>query len=145
MRDDLKAAVRSLRSSKGFTIAALIVLMLGVGATTAIFSVVDAVVLRGLPFDEHDRPVAVGERLRPSGPFAHLDRDPEVLAFVAPQNYLDWAAQQRAFEAIGAIASGWPTLREPDGEPESLGAATRCRRVFRRASGATGDWACLHY
>ena len=54
MRDDLKAALRSRRSSKGFTIAALVVLTLGIGATTAIFSVVDAVVLRGLPFDEHD-------------------------------------------------------------------------------------------
>ena len=120
MRDDLRAAVRSLRSSKSFTTAALIVLTLGVGATTAIFSVVDAVVLRGLPFDEHDRLAAVGERRRPSGQFAPLDRDPESVAFVAPQNYFDWAAQQQVFESIGAIASGWLTLREPGGEPESL-------------------------
>jgi len=95
MRDDLKAAVRSLRSAKGFTIAALIVLTLGIGATTAIFSVVDAVVLRSLPFDEHDRLVAVGERSRLSG---QSDRDPEALGFVAPQNYRDWAAQQQVFE-----------------------------------------------
>ena len=66
MRDDLKAAVRSLASSKTFTAVALLVLTLGIGASTAIFSVVDAVVLRGLPFDEHDRLVAVGER-RPPG------------------------------------------------------------------------------
>jgi putative ABC transport system permease protein len=120
MRDDLNAALRSLRSSKGFTIAALIVLTLGIGATTAIFSVVDAVVLRGLPFDEHDRLVAVGERSRPSPQFAHLDRDPEALGFAAPQNYLDWAAQQQVFESMAAIASGWLTLREPGAEPESL-------------------------
>ena len=62
MRDDLTAAFRSLLSSKAFTTVALIVLTLGIGATTAIFSVVDAVVLRALPFDEHDRLVAVGER-----------------------------------------------------------------------------------
>jgi putative ABC transport system permease protein len=62
MRDDLEVAVRSLLSTRGFTIAALIVLTLGIGATTAIFSVVDAVILRGLPFDEDDRLVAVGQR-----------------------------------------------------------------------------------
>src|SRR5688500_2180423 len=120
MRDDLKAAFRSLRSSKGFTTAALILLTLGIGATTAIFSVVDAVVLRGLPFDEHDRLVAVGERSRPSGAVAPLDRDPEALGAVAPQNYLDWAAQQQVFESIAAVASGWFTLRRPGVEPESL-------------------------
>ena len=120
MRDDLKAALRSLRSSKGFTIAALIVLTLGIGATTAIFSVVDAVVLRGLPFDEHDRLVAVGERSRPSAQFAPRDRDPDALSAAAPQNYLDWAAQQQVFESMAAIASGWLTLREPGAEPESL-------------------------
>ena len=120
MHDDLKAAFRSLRSSKGFTIASLIVLTLGIGATTAIFSVVDAVVLRGLPFDEHDRLVAVGERARPSGRFVNPDRDPDALGFVAPQNYVDWAAQQQVFESMAAIGSGWLTLREPGGEPESL-------------------------
>ena len=74
---DLRQAVRALRATPGFTIAALVVLALGIGATTAIFSVVDAVVLRPLPFDEPDQIVAVGERLRtpmgaakgsPSGP-----------------------------------------------------------------------------
>ena len=61
MREDLKAAVRSLRTSPTFTAVALAVLTLSIGAGTAIFSVVDAVVLRGLPFDEHDRMVAVLE------------------------------------------------------------------------------------
>src|SRR5438552_6691114 len=113
MRDDLKAAVHSLRSSRGFTIAALTVLTLGIGATTAIFSVVDAVVLRALPFDEHDRLVAVGERRAPSSRTGSNTREPDALGFVAPQNYMDWAAQERVFESIAAIASGWLTLREP--------------------------------
>src|SRR5258708_33289501 len=99
MRDDLKAALRWLRSSGEFTIAALIVLALGIGATTAIFSVVDAVVLRGLPFDEHDRLVALGERARPSGLLAHVDRDPEALGRVPAQNYLDSSAQQEVVRA----------------------------------------------
>jgi putative ABC transport system permease protein len=120
MRDDLNAAFRSLRSSKDVTLAALIVLTLGIGATTAIFSVVDAVVLRALPFDEHDRLVAVGERRAPGGRTGSNTREPAALGFVAPQNYMDWAAQQRVFESIAAIASGWLTLREPGVEPESL-------------------------
>ncbi len=120
MRDDLKTALRSLRSSPGFTATALIVLTLGVGATTAIFSVVDAVVLRALPFEEPDRLVAVGERVRPSPQFARSDRDPEALSFVAPQNYADWVAGQQVFESMGAIASGWLTLHEPGAPPESL-------------------------
>ena len=61
MFDDLRTALRSLRASPTFTAVALTVLALGIGAGTAIFSVADAVVLRGLPFDEHDRPVAVLE------------------------------------------------------------------------------------
>jgi putative ABC transport system permease protein len=124
MRDDLRAACRSLGSSKTFTGVALVVLTLGIGASTAIFSVVDAVVLRGLPFDQHDRLVAVGER-RPAGPFADPTRDPQALSSAAPQNYLDWAAQQQVFEAIAAIAGGAFTLREPGAEPEDL----RAQRV----------------
>jgi putative ABC transport system permease protein len=119
MRDDLKAAVRSLLSSRTFTAVALIVLALGIGASTAVFSVVDAVVLRGLPFDEHDRLVAVGER-RPLGPNPDANRDPEALSSAAPQNYMDWAAQQQVFESIAAIAGGAVTLREPGAEPEDL-------------------------
>src|SRR5215211_5938519 len=119
MRDDFKTAVRSLLGAKTFTTMVLVVLALGIGAGTAIFSVVDAVVLRGLPFAEHDRLVAVGERRPPGNRFIDA-RDPDALGFVAPQNYLDWAAQQRVFESMAAIASGWLTLREPGIEPESL-------------------------
>lgn len=119
MRNDIKAAWRSLRASPGFSAAALLVLTLGIGATTAIFSVVDAVVLRALPFDEHDRLVAVGERhARPAPPVE--GRDPDALSSVAPQNYMDWTAEQQVFEAIAAVGSGWLTLRLPGTEPESL-------------------------
>ena len=120
MRDDLWGAVRSLGSNRGFTIAALIVLTFGIGATTAIFSVVDAVVLRGLPFDEQHRLVAVGQRPAVTPTSGALSRDPARLMFVAPQNYRDWVAQQHVFESIAAIASGWLTLRLPGVEPESL-------------------------
>ena len=121
MRHDFTAAIRSLRAAPGFTAAAILVLTLGIGATTAIFSVVDAVVLRALPFDEHDRLVAVGERRSVANRVRLADtRDPEALSAVAPQNYLDWVAQQQVFAAMAAIASGWLTLRAPGAEPESL-------------------------
>ena len=120
MRDDLKAAFRSFRSSMPVTIVALIVLTLGIGASTTIFSVVDAVVLRALPFDEHDRLVAVGERRAP-GPTAGSDaRDPLQLSSIAPQNYLDWAAEQQVFEAMAAIDADLFTLRHPSAEPEEI-------------------------
>ena len=119
MPDDLKAALRSLGSSKTFTAVALLVLALGIGASTAIFSVVDAVVLRGLPFDEHDRLLAVGER-RPPGKTPDANRDPAAVSSSSPQNYLDWAAQQNVFESMAAIAGGAFTLREPGAEPEDL-------------------------
>lgn len=107
-------------SNRGFTIAALIVFTLGIGATTAIFSVVDAVVLRGLPFDEQHRLVALGQRPAVTPTSGALSRDPARLMFVAPQNYRDWVAQQQVFEGMAAIASGWLTLRLPGVEPESL-------------------------
>ena len=119
MRDELKAAIRSLNASKTFTAVALVVLTLGIGASTAIFSVVDAVVLRGLPFDEHDRLVAVGER-RPPGKTADPTRDPDAISSAAPQNYLDWKAQQQVFESMATIAGTSFTLREPGAEPEDL-------------------------
>ena len=141
---DLRTAVRALRAAPGFTVIALIVLTLGIGATTAIFSVVDAVVLRPLPFDEPDRLVAVGERSIPSkgGPVPagagkpvpagvgkapaakmpwSLDAgDPQALARVQPQNYLDWVVQQQVFESLAAIADGEFTLQMPGAAPEDV-------------------------
>jgi putative ABC transport system permease protein len=79
------------------------------------FSVVDAVVLRALPFEHAERIVAVGERqaTSPGG-------DPLAVSGVAPQNYVDWAAQQDVFDSIAAIAFGTSTLRLPGGPPEDI-------------------------
>ena len=79
---DVSAAVRTLSAAPTFTMVALAVLTLGIGASTAIFSVVDAVILRGLPFDEADRLVAVSE--------VHQDGR---LGATSPQNFLDWRDQ----------------------------------------------------
>jgi putative ABC transport system permease protein len=125
---DLRDAFRSLRAAPAFTLVALAVLALGIGATTAIVSVVDAVVLRSLPFVQADRIVAIGERSTPSKsgkgaparPPGMDARDPLALSRVQPQNYLDWAAQQQSFDSIAAIAYAELTLRRPDGQPEEV-------------------------
>jgi predicted permease len=132
---DLRDGVRALRSAPGFTVAALVVLTLGIGATTAIFSVVDAVVLRALPFENAERLVAVGERgggkggQRPVGmpttrtPGLLEIGDPQAINRAQPQNYLDWVAQQRVFESIAAIDDLADfTLNMPGAEPTDIAA-----------------------
>ena len=109
-----------MRSAWSVTVAAFAVLTLAIGATTTIFSVVDAVLLRGLPFEEHNRLVAIGERSTRPVQSPVNGRDPDALGWVAPQNYLDWAAEQRVFESMAAVGSGWFTLRRPGVEPESI-------------------------
>ena len=111
---DIRHAVRSLRATPAFTTVALAVLALSIGATTAIYSVVDGVMLRDLPFPAADRLVAVGER--------HIrgatDQD---LNLAAPQNFLDWRAQQNVFTVLAAVGYASISVRpEPGREPETL-------------------------
>jgi predicted permease len=117
-RDTLHA-VRSLRATPAFTSVALAVLTLSIGATTAIFSVVDAVILRGLPFDESDRLVAVEE-------LNIKDNSTSSLNLVAPQNFLDWRDQQDVFTGLAAVGYAEISLKgERDALPENL----RAQRV----------------
>jgi putative ABC transport system permease protein len=110
VRDDLKTALRSLRHSRSFTIVALTVLALGIGAGTAIFSVVDAVVLRGLPFDQHDRlGVMMSTDTKKKVTFAERSE--------TPQTYLDWREMQQPFQALAAIAGTQFRLKTEGGEP----------------------------
>ncbi|HET9371461.1 MAG TPA: ABC transporter permease [Vicinamibacterales bacterium] len=113
---DIRQAIRSLRAAPAFTAAALGVLVLGIGATTAIFSIVDAVVLRPLPFVESERLVAVGERRPGSGTAA----DPLAMSRLAPQNYADVAAMQRVFSGLGVYVAGSITLQRPGADPEDV-------------------------
>ena len=89
-------------------------LTLSIGASTAIFSVVDAVILRPLPFPEADRLVSVGELNVKTGSDWGLN-------IVAPQNFLDWREQQTAFTGLAAV--GYPSVSvkaENGQEPETL-------------------------
>jgi putative ABC transport system permease protein len=90
---DLHYATRAIRKSPGFTAIAALTLALGVGATTAIFSVVNAVMLRPLPFAEPDRLVRIWE--------SNVERGWPTFAVSHP-NFLDWRSQARSFESLAA-------------------------------------------
>src|SRR4026208_2120341 len=93
---DLRYAFRVLSRTPSFALAVVAVLALGIGANTAIFSIVNAVLLRPLPFDDGDRLV----RLFPTPPQTSF---PGMTRFsVSPGNFLDWKRDSRAFEGMAA-------------------------------------------
>ncbi|HKG92437.1 MAG TPA: ABC transporter permease [Gemmatimonadaceae bacterium] len=93
---DAAVALRSLRRSPAFAAVAALTLALGVGATTAIYSVVDAVLLRPLPYAAADRLVVVRQ---------HRAVDARTPMEVSYPDFLDWRAQARSFEAVAAVPS----------------------------------------
>jgi putative ABC transport system permease protein len=118
VRDDIRTAFRSLRHSRGFTVVALTVLALGIGAGTAIFSVVDAVVIRALPFDEHDRLGVMMEKdTKRAVTFGEGN--------ITPQTYLDWRQLQQPFQALTAVAGTQFRLKTEASEP----ADARAQRI----------------
>src|SRR5438477_1539812 len=94
---DFRYALRALRQSPGFTLTAITVLALGMGANTAIFSVVYAVILRPLPYLDASRLVFVWQRF-PTMPAPFSER-----MFVARHNYLEWRRQNTVFQEMGAF------------------------------------------
>ena len=97
---DVRHAVRSLGKNSGFTAVAILTLGLAIGANTAIFSVVDATLLRPLPYPDSDRLVAI-RSVSPSRELPDGER-------TALGNLLDWQAQARSFEAIAGYR--WRTV-----------------------------------
>ena len=114
LRQDLSAAVRSLLRSPGFTAVVVFTLAVAIGPLTAIFSVVDAALLRRLPFDHPDRIVQIwtGDGAAPHGPVSSAD-------------FLDWRAASRSFEAMAVEDFAWVNLTSAseDARPERLRAA----------------------
>src|SRR5262245_32927318 len=92
---DVRYAFRALPKSPGFTAAAVIALALGIGANTAIFSVVNGVLLKPLPYADEGRLVVI----------LHDARNP-----VAVANYVDWKAQSRSYERMAAADYWMPDL-----------------------------------
>ena len=114
MAQDVKYGWRMLMKNPGFTLAAIVALALGIGANTAIFSVVNAVLLRPLPYRDPDRLMVL----------LHRGTNP-----VAPANYLDWKKQSQSFENMGAAEVWSPNITGGD-RPEQLSALRTSSSLF---------------
>jgi putative ABC transport system permease protein len=110
---DIRYGWRVLRKSPGFTAVAVLVLVLGIGANTAIFSVVNAVLLQPLPFDQPERLVQL-YHVPPQASFPGIP-----LFSVSPANFLDWRSQAHSFEGMSAYGFGRYTLTGT-GHPEAI-------------------------
>jgi putative ABC transport system permease protein len=116
---DVPYALRQLRKSPGFTAVAILTLALGIGANSAIFSVVDAVLLRPLPFHEPNRLVAV----KPTEPGRTDDIGVSYPAF------LDWRSRNHVFEGLSVFRVDDFTLTG-QGEPAHLTGAVVSANIF---------------
>lgn len=113
---------RQLRKSPSFAIAAVVTLALGIGATTAIFSLVDAVLLKPLPYPEADRLMRITQEDHSTGAVL-----PESLSY---PDYFDWRAQNRAFSGMASY-SGRNTSLTGDGHAQQLGVYIVSSNLFQ--------------
>jgi len=108
---DLRYAVRMLIKNPGFTLVAVLALALGIGANTTIFSVVNSLLLRPLPYKNAERLVTLWQDHRALG-------GPE-REWASPDNFYDWRDKNQVFDHVSAVAGWGPTLTGL-GEPEDL-------------------------
>src|SRR5258705_561751 len=106
---DVRLAFRALRKNPGFTIIAVVTLALGIGANSAIFSVLKAVVLNALPFRQPERLVMIAEAGKQS-------LNPVTSSYAT---FMDWKTRSRSFEKM-ALVRGWGATLVGQGEPEQL-------------------------
>jgi predicted permease len=110
---DLRIGFRALRRNPGFALGAILVLALGIGANTAIFSIVNAVLLRPLPYDDPSSIMQVWH-VPPAKSFPGM-----TLFSVSPANYLDWQQQSSSFESMAAYGGRTFTFGGKD-RPEAI-------------------------
>ncbi len=145
---DLHYALRQLRKSPGFTLMATLTLALGIGAATAVFSLVDTVLLHPLPFPEPDRIVALNTLARAQGTTGPAT----VPSDTSYPNFLDWRTRARSFDSLASLAGGSFTIgaantpaRRVDGLTVSsdffrvLGVPPALGRSFTRAEESAGN------
>jgi predicted permease len=107
---DLRFAARTLRKNIGFTAVVVLTLAFGIGANTAIFTVVNGVILKPLPYPQPDRLVMLLEKQLSDG----------TLGTVAPANFFDWREQSHSFEKMAAIDPYPDFILNGSGEPQRL-------------------------
>jgi predicted permease len=127
LAQDVRIGSRTMAKSPGFTTVAVLTLGLGIGANTAIFSVVNAVLLRPLAFDQPERLVSL-YHIPPPASFPGIP-----LFSVSPANFLDWRAQAHSFEVMSAYGYGRYSLTGK-GRPE----------VIRMVAVTDGFFSVLH-
>src|SRR5436190_11162828 len=112
---DIRYSLRLMIKKPGFTVVALIALSLGIGANTAIFSIVNAVLLRPLPYAEPERLVSA-ESMNSLNPQREIDG-------VSPADFWDWKEQTQAFEQLAVLSGGGGfSLRDAD-QPDTFNGA----------------------
>ena len=117
---DFKLAFRQLRKSPGFTAIAVFTLALGIGANTAIFSIVNAVLLRPLPYADADRIMVLNESSGPGQDYS-----------VALPDYFDWQKDNIVFEHLAATHKESRNLSGiPGRDPERVSCAAVTRNFF---------------
>ena len=124
IRHDLQYSLRNLCKSPGFAIVAVVVLSLGIGANTAIFSVVNSVLLRPLPYEDPKRIVMVFENNLAKGWDDFM---------VSPANFIDWREQSQTFESVAAFRTATLNLAG-DLEPERVLGARVSQNLFESLS-----------
>ena len=115
---DLRYSIRQLRKSMGFTITAILTLALGIGATTAIFTVVYATLLAPMPYPNPDQLVMVWSKIQG-------DRNS-----IAAQDFVDWKNHNKVFQDINAFSGGSFNLATKD-QPEYLQGQTTTPGMYR--------------
>ena len=118
--NDLRFSFRQLLKSPGFTLVAILTLALGIAAKTAIFSVVDAVLLHPLPYPDSERLVTVSQTVRSTG-VSTQD--------ASPANFIDWQTQNSVFSSM-ACARGWQANLSGDQQPERVRATMASGQFF---------------
>ena len=108
---DLFYTLRSLRKAPGFSLVVIVTLALGIGANTAVFSMIDVLLLRPLPYPDSKHLLRLSETKTPG--------DSSTLADVSPANFIDWQSQTRAFTGLAA-SEGFHYNLTGNGQPQHV-------------------------